>query len=93
MPRGGKRPGAGRTPGTMNVRSREIAARVTAEGITPLEVMISVMRERWETGDKDGALVAAEKAAPYCHAKLASVDSTLKGADGGAVVFTWLPPS
>ena len=33
--------------------------------------MLGVLKIRIEEGDYDGALVAAEKAAPYCHAKLA----------------------
>jgi hypothetical protein len=37
---------------------------------TPLEVMHAVMMLRVSKGDYDGALVAAEKAAPYCHARL-----------------------
>jgi hypothetical protein len=39
--------------------------------ISPLEAMLGVLKIRIEEGDYDGALVAAEKAAPYCHAKLA----------------------
>jgi hypothetical protein len=39
--------------------------------ISPLDAMLGVMKIRIEEGDYDGALVAAEKAAPYCHAKLA----------------------
>jgi hypothetical protein len=44
-----------------------------AEGlrITPLDCMLGVLKIRIEEGDYDGALTAAEKAAPYCHAKLA----------------------
>jgi hypothetical protein len=39
--------------------------------ISPLDAMLGVLKIRIEEGDYDGALVAAEKAAPYCHAKLA----------------------
>jgi hypothetical protein len=79
MPRGGRRTGAGRKPGSLNVRSREIAERAAAEGITPLEVMLQAMRQRWDGGDVDGAVSAAEKAAPYVHARLAAVDSNVSG--------------
>lgn len=48
-------------------------AKAAAEGISPLEVMMSAMREAWESGDKDKAVQVAEKAAPYIHAKLAAV--------------------
>ena len=44
MPRGGYRPGAGRPPGASAAKSRAIAERVIAEGITPLEVMLDNMR-------------------------------------------------
>ena len=39
--------------------------------ISPLDAMLGVLKIRIEEGDYDGALAAAEKAAPYCHAKLA----------------------
>jgi hypothetical protein len=39
--------------------------------ISPLDAMLGVLKIRIEEGDYNGALVAAEKAAPYCHAKLA----------------------
>jgi hypothetical protein len=42
--RGGKRPGAGRPPGAVTVRSAEVAAKALAEGKTPLEVMLDNMR-------------------------------------------------
>jgi hypothetical protein len=45
---------------------------------TPLQVMHAVMHVRLERNDLDGALTAAEKAAPYCHAKLAMTDVRVK---------------
>src|SRR5215469_15150161 len=39
--------------------------------ISPLDAMLGVLKIRIEEGDYNGALLAAEKAAPYCHAKLA----------------------
>ena len=44
---GGKRPGAGRKPGSVTTKTREIANKAIAEGITPLEVMLNIMREAW----------------------------------------------
>jgi hypothetical protein len=41
---GGKRPGAGRKPGTLNKRTREIAEQAAATGDTPADVMMSNMR-------------------------------------------------
>lgn len=43
MARGGAREGAGRPEGTANKRTREIADKAAAEGLTPLEVMLDNM--------------------------------------------------
>jgi hypothetical protein len=42
--------------------------------ITPLDCMLGIMKIRIEEGNYDGALTAAEKAAPYCHSKLAMTE-------------------
>ena len=52
MPRGGARPGAGRKPGTTNSKTREIADKAAADGITPLEVMIRAMRAYVDEADR-----------------------------------------
>lgn len=44
MSHGGKREGAGRRVGALTKRTREIAERASAEGKTPLEVMLDNMR-------------------------------------------------
>lgn len=44
MARGGKRANSGRKTGTANARTRAIADKVVAEGVTPLEVMLDNMR-------------------------------------------------
>ena len=44
MPRGGYRPGAGRPPGAISTRSRDIAEKAIGDGLTPLEVMLDNMR-------------------------------------------------
>lgn len=72
MPRGGKREGAGRKPGSANNRSREIADKAMAEGITPLEFMLAVMRD--ETAEQAARMDAAKSAAPYVHPRLAAVE-------------------
>lgn len=72
--RGGRRQGSGRPKGAKTKRTSEIAKAAAAEGITPLEYMLQILRnpaaaepdKRW----------AAEKAAPYVHARLNSVDLT-----------------
>jgi hypothetical protein len=76
MPRGGSRKGSGRKPGYLTQRTQRVAEKVLGEGLTPLEVMLRVMRELWEVGTKDAHLQAAKVAkdcAPYVHPALASV--------------------
>ena len=80
MAHGGKRQGAGRKAGAKTKRTQEIAAKASAEGITPLEVMVGAMREAWERNDKDAAARFAKDAAPYMHPRLAAVEHT--GKDG-----------
>lgn len=71
--RGGARKGAGRPKGAATKRSREIADRESQNGITPLEVMLKAMRAHVDKNDLDAAASIAKDAAPYMHAKLASV--------------------
>lgn len=85
MPRGGFRPGAGRRTGTKNVKSRKIAEQAAAQGITPLEFMLNVMRG---TACPDDAapevkvrmaelqFEAAKASAPYVHPRLNAVAHT-----------------
>lgn len=44
MPSGGKREGAGRKPGSLTKRTREVAERAMEQGKTPLEVLLENMR-------------------------------------------------
>lgn len=115
MTHGGKRQGAGRPAGAITKRTREIAERSLATGMSPLDVMLDNMRhfqqvaidaeavlegltaeEFSETvppgaspedqfkfllaqvkktvGLRQAAQDAARDAAPYIHAKLASVE-------------------
>lgn len=83
MARGGKREGAGRPKGAANKRTREIADNAAQEGLTPLEYMLSVLRD--DMADPKDRMWAAEKAAPYVHARLASVEH--QGKDGGPLVL------
>ena len=83
MARGGKREGAGRPSGAVTKRTREAAEKAAEEGLTPLDYMLTILRD--ETADDKDRMWAAEKAAPYVHAKLASVEH--KGEDGGPIVF------
>lgn len=92
MARGGKRPGAGRKPGAATTRTREIADKAASEGITPLEYLLSVMRDAGV--DEAKRIDAAKAAAPYVHPKLQPVDhdgdTTQKTQVAGALV--WQPP-
>ena len=91
--KGGKRSGAGRKAGVPNKRTQEVQDAVEESGITPLEYMLSVMRS--EAPDTDDPVVlmrhvearmdAAKAAAPYVHAKLASIEHTGEG--GGAIAL------
>ena len=67
MARGGRRPGSGRKPGSANKRTREVADKAAADGITPLEVMLNTMKALWEDAlDDDGKLANIEKALAAC---------------------------
>lgn len=86
MPRGGKRPGAGRPKGSRSpatIKRKEIAERALAEGITPLEVMLRTMRDHFAAGRLDQASAVAKDAAPYMHPRLAAVEHS--GPGGGPI--------
>src|SRR6266403_2188664 len=71
MAHGGKRPNAGRPKGAANRFSeaaREVAA---AEGITPLEYFLAVLRD--EANTREDRMDAGKAAAPYMHARLESI--------------------
>lgn len=69
--RGGKREGAGRKPGVANKASIARQARVAAEGLTPLDYMLQLMRDDGQ--DIELRAEMAKAAAPYIHPRLASV--------------------
>lgn len=70
--RGGKRPGAGRKPGSATKKTKEIANLATHRGITPLEVMLEAMQWAYDEGGPVMAFQYAKDAAPYMHAKVAA---------------------
>lgn len=72
MPKGGKREGAGRKPGTPNKATAARESEIKASGLTPLDFMLSVLRNKGET--MENRCWAAEKAAPYVHPKLANIE-------------------
>lgn len=76
MARGGKRSGAGRPAGAATKRDREAANKAADQGITPLEYMLTILRD--DDADRKDRMWAAEKAAPYMHARLTAVDHSSK---------------
>jgi hypothetical protein len=70
VPRGGRRPGAGRKPGSKTMKTREVADRLAQGGVTPLEVMLSVMRRHYGAERFDEAVAVARDAAPYVHPRV-----------------------
>lgn len=62
---GGARPGAGRPQGSVNRRSAETLALAMAEGLSPIEYMLEVLRDE-EASPKDRQW-AAERSAPFVH--------------------------
>jgi hypothetical protein len=87
MARGGPRPGAGRKPIPGGKTDRDRAKRqavkeavelAKAEGKTPLEYMLDVMRTSGDWRRRDAMAVAA---APYLHARLTA--ATVRHEHGG----------
>lgn len=79
--RGGARVGAGRKAGSATKKTREIADRALAEGISPLEFMLAVMRNdsthddpRVQVQREAMRFEAAKAAAPYIHPRLQAIE-------------------
>ena len=82
MPRGGKRVGAGRPPGSATRRTREIADRAAESGMLPHELLLAISRGEaigGVTPTFEQRLEAARHAAPYFAPKLAAIDMTSEG--------------
>ncbi len=62
----------GRVAGVPNKASIERQAKIEASGLTPLDYLLSVMRD--DRNDADARRDAAKAAAPYVHPKLSSVE-------------------
>lgn len=85
MPVGGARPGSGRKKGSGSKKTREIAERAAASGISPLEVMVDAMRHAYNQAQlvadpKEKSIYLklasehAHDAAPFMHPRLQPVD-------------------
>ena len=78
----------GRPKGSENERTRVARekARRRGNGLMPLEYMLAVMRNRSPKISEARRDWAAEKAAPYCHGRIVSVEAGGKGAEGLTLV-------
>lgn len=74
--RGGARANAGRKKGSLTAKTQEIVAKAAAEGITPLEYMLSLLRD--EAQSPEIRFDAAKSAAPYIHPRLSSVEAKVQ---------------
>ena len=72
---GGARAGAGRKPGSPNRRTVEVLEGALANGQTPVEYMLAILRD--ETADTADRRWAAEKAAPYIHPRPVPLQRTI----------------
>lgn len=82
MPRGGARPNSGRPKGGANKLNDEARKKALADGISPLEYLLKIMRD--DQMELEKRIDAAKAAAPYVHARLQS--TTVSGDnDGGPV--------
>lgn len=71
----GSKPGerrGGRKPGTPNRATQEQRDEIMASGLTPLDYMLSILRDG--EADPDKRFEAAKAAAPYVHPRLASTE-------------------
>lgn len=87
MARGGARTGAGRPKGAATRKTREIADRAAAEGQTPLEFLLEVMRSA--NNDLRDRLDAAKAAAAFVHPRLSAVDHGNKDDKPFEQVMRW----
>lgn len=62
----------GRAKGTPNKRTVEVIAAVEASGLTPLDYMLSILRD--DSNEVNVRFEAAKAAAPYVHARLAAIE-------------------
>ena len=71
--RGGKRENAGRKPGVPNKATQEQRDEILNSGLTPLGYMLAILRDEQLGNERRDW--AAEKAAPYVHARLAAIEA------------------
>jgi len=75
---GGKRLGAGRPRGITAGTKQERLEKMLGKGTkTPLQYMLNILNDKKTSPEKK--MWAAEKAAPFVHPRLASIDQKLQG--------------
>lgn len=72
MAHGGARPGSGRKAGSATKLNEAAREKALCGGISPLDFLLNAMRD--ENRDFETRKDCAKAAAPYVHAKLASVE-------------------
>jgi hypothetical protein len=72
MPRGGRRPGAGRPKGVSNKINAEIRQAAQAGGESPLDYMLGIMRDEKQDPERRDKMAVA--AAPYLHSKMTATE-------------------
>jgi hypothetical protein len=85
--RGGVRPGAGRPKGAATVKTREIANAAIESGLTPLDYLLSILRDA--NAEQNVRIDAAKAAAPYVHPRLSTVDVGNKDDKAFEQVIRW----
>ena len=88
MANGGARPGSGRKPGGVNRVTKEAIEAAKATGQMPLDFLLDIMRDI--EADEAKRIDCAKAAAPYLHAKLATIE--MSGKDGGALTVVLRKP-
>jgi hypothetical protein len=73
MAHGGSRSGAGRKPGAATKLNQSAREQALASGVSPLDYMLTLLRN--EDLSQSDRFEAAKAAAPYVHARLASVEA------------------
>ena len=84
---GGPRKGAGRPVGVKAGTKHERLEQMLGKGTTtPLEYMLNILNTKKTSPEKK--MWAAERAAPYVHSRLSSVDAKVSGDDSNPVAVT-----
>jgi hypothetical protein len=77
----------GRQKGTPNKKTRQLQEAIEASGLTPLEHMLSVLRD--PNASATERFEAAKAAAPYVHARLAAIEHAGNEAKPMRMVVVW----